>query len=137
MKRIMKHIMMSKEHLMQLGFVLFFAIVIVTILLSSGASSTDNNAQDGNNTLNITYVDCIINSSMIKDSCYNISRTTAYDCRVNALNETSRDKTQIKKCSTDFIKDMENCKLDATNAFKDCRKIEHTFFDELETARYE
>jgi hypothetical protein len=137
MRRIIRHISMDREHWMQLGFALFFAMVIVAILLSAGATSTDSEIQGGKkNTTNQTYVDCVINASTVRTTCYNVSRITAVECRVAALNETKKTATKVNKCGKDFDKDYKKCVTAFKTDKKTCQKLNHTFYDEVKVAKY-
>lgn len=82
---------------------------------------------------NMTYGQCVSAGAVIKNTCYGATKETYKTCAADAKNQTE-SRTAAKVCSTDYKKNMNDCKVSFKSAKKECAKIKHNFLETLGSA---
>ena len=141
---------MDKNLKLIFGIIIFAVLIGATIIgvspyvaaknnNSNGNGNGNNGNGNGNNKSgNATYISCVTNSALVKNTCFNTSKSVGAACRIDAKNATGNKNTtekinkELKKCNTAYIKDQKQCLKDFKTTKKStCKKIKHSWMDEV------
>ena len=113
------------------GVILLAIGMILIVGFSLAIAQEDTNNESAKPVKNMTYGQCVSAGAVIKNSCYNETKTTRLGCMAlaNSQNDSAIAKQERTKCKQAYKTAKKECKKAFKAAKQECKKIKHNFIE--------